>query len=232
MTLSRKDFLKTMSKSDRESFLSQECENISKQREESERIYLQGSLLILDLSFTDTMKVPEINSMICQIRLSVGFLRKQNPQFFKMICAKVSDNLREILMKKGSQSWKVDLFHQEIIDIPAVQGKKIVFLSPDAEDVLDEVDIENSVYVVGGLVDKTVISGQSLKKAMDLGIAAARIPVKEALAGFADPFRLKKVLNINTVVEILHKKASGMDWTQTLMSSVPSRWIRKVSNDE
>ena len=92
---------------------------------------------------------------------------------------------------------------------PFTNGKTIIMLSPDAEEVLTEINSQ-AVYVVGGLVDRTVKSYQTLMKAQELGISCMRLTIKESISDVTNPFKLKKVLNINTVVEILHYKASGV----------------------
>ena len=43
-------------------------------------------------------------------------------------------------------------------------GKKPVYLSPDAAEPLQDIDPETA-YVIGGLVDRTVIKNASLNRA-------------------------------------------------------------------
>jgi tRNA (guanine9-N1)-methyltransferase len=88
-------------------------------------------------------------------------------------------------------------------------------LSPDAADTLDELDFANTVYVIGGLVDRTVIKSQSLQKAVERGVSAARLPLPPLIKG--------TVLNINTVVEILHHRYLGSDWSSSFRKVIPPR---------
>jgi len=225
----RKTFLRSLSREEREKFLGQEkAEKLAKEVE-SERVYREGQVLVVDFSFVGKMKVAEVDSLLAQIRMSVGFLRKQIPQYFKLVCSGVSVNLQEALLKKGSKKWKVDLFPEDIQELPFVHNKNLVILSPDAPDILEEVDLENTVYIIGGLVDKTILSKQTLQKSQALGIKSARFPLKESLLGLVVPCKLKKVLNIITVIEILHKRASGQDWPSTLLSSIPRRWLKPLN---
>ena len=231
MKLSRKEFLYSMNREERLEFLAKELKENEEKQEESQRVYLSGDALVLDLGFTESMKESEVNSMICQIRMTVGYLRKQKPQFFKLVCANVTEQMKSVLTKKGAKKWKVDLEGKGVRDMDASQGKEIVVLSPDAEEVLDEVDCARFVYVVGGLVDRTVLARQTLNMAGREGFRACRLPVREYLKGIVDPSRLKKILNINTVIEIIHKRASGMDWTNCFLTSLPYRWTKKDDQD-
>jgi tRNA (guanine9-N1)-methyltransferase len=224
---SRKDFLCSLSPQARKKFLDQEKVEKAAQELESNRVYLSGLPLVFDLSYCSSMSGSELNSTINQIRLAVGYLRHHSQQYFKLICACVPQPIVDVLRSKGSEVWKLDLFTEDIADIGAIYAKKIVVLSPDAEDVLEDLELDNTVYVIGGLVDRTVKSSQSLLKARENNLSSARLPIKEALRGLADPFRVKKVLNINTVVEILHLKASGLSWEQCLLRSIPQRWLKK-----
>lgn len=45
-----------------------------------------------------------------------------------------------------------------------VRGKRLVYLSPDADKALEEVR-EDTAYVIGGLVDRTVVKYASLMRA-------------------------------------------------------------------
>ncbi len=48
-------------------------------------------------------------------------------------------------------------------------GKKLVYLSPDAPEPLTSVDIDTA-YVIGGLVDRTVLKNASYYRAKELNI--------------------------------------------------------------
>jgi tRNA (guanine9-N1)-methyltransferase len=225
----RKAFLWSLSREEREKFLEQEKDEKLAKEVEIERVYKEGQILIVDFSFVEKMKVAEIDSLLAQIRMSVGFLRKQIPQYFKLVCSGVSADLQQTLLRKGSKSWKIDLYFEDVQQIPIVHNKNLVILSPDATEILDNVDLENSVYIIGGLVDKTILSKQTLQKSQTLGIKSVRFPLKESLSGLVVPYKLKKVLNITTVIEILHRKASGLDWPTTLLSSIPRRWLKPLN---
>jgi tRNA (guanine9-N1)-methyltransferase len=183
--------------------------------------------IIFDLSFMGSMKYAEINSTLNQIRLSIGYLRKRPVKCFKLACCNVSPEIYEILTRKGSNSWKLGLYESEINELGFLGNREIIMLSPDADEILEEVDIEHCAYIIGGLVDKTVKKKETYSKAQNFGWKCKRLPIKETIWQKIDPYRMKQVLNINTVIEILQLKAEGQSWEQSLLTSIPKRWQKK-----
>ncbi|KAJ1474234.1 hypothetical protein T484DRAFT_1833131, partial [Baffinella frigidus] len=62
----------------------------------------------------------------------------------------------------------------------------LVYLSPDAEEVL-EVLRPGTLYVIGGIVDKTVRRGVSRGVARDLDLPCFRLPIQASPPLFAGP---------------------------------------------
>ena len=96
--------------------------------------------------------------------------------------------------------------------------RHLVYLSPDAEDVLEDVE-EDTMYVIGGIVDLAARGvAWSLPKATALGIRAARLPIRENL-----PSVTNQILNIDTALKVLCEKYSGKDWEDALRAALPTR---------
>ncbi len=74
------------------------------------------------------------------------------------------------------------------------------------------------VYVIGGLVDRTVRKGATLKMAQRCGAQAVRLPVAEHLGGLAKP-----VLNVNDVFAVLLAVHGGEGWREALERAIPAR---------
>ena len=55
MKLSRKEFLYSMNREERLEFLAKELKENEEKQEESQRVYLSGDALVLDLGFTESM---------------------------------------------------------------------------------------------------------------------------------------------------------------------------------
>ena len=55
---------------------------------------------------------------------------------------------------------------------------ELVYFSPDAEEALDAID-SSKVYVIGGLVDRSIAKNQSLNRANSMGVRCVRLPLAE-----------------------------------------------------
>ena len=96
--------------------------------------------------------------------------------------------------------------------------RNLVYLSPDAKDLLETVDAD-TMYVIGGIVDlRARGTAWSLPKANALGIKTARLPIRENL-----PRATNQILNIDTVLKLLLEKYAGKDWPAALAAALPSR---------
>lgn len=68
---------------------------------------------------------------------------------------------------------------------------KLVYLTADSENVVEELD-ESRVYIVGGLVDRNRHKNICFKKATELGITNARLPIDRYI-----DMKTRSVLTIN-----------------------------------
>ena len=211
-----------MTEEERREFIIQERVEEESIRMESERVSENGIPLLFDLSYCNIMTSVELGSLQSQISDAVGFLRKQFPQYFKLICANATEEITAKLQKRGAKKWCLFVYQDDIKNIPGLEQKEIVYLSPDAEECLEEIN-NNCAYVIGGLVDRTIQSKKSLERGNALGVSVKRLPVKEYLEGIAKPER--RVFNINTVVQALHFMADGIGCKEALIRSIPKRWL-------
>ena len=60
------------------------------------------------------------------------------------------------------------------------KNKSLVYLTADAEEQLEILE-EDGMYIVGGLVDRNRHPQLCLKKAEELGVRTARLPIGEHL---------------------------------------------------
>ena len=107
--------------------------------------------------------------------------------------------------------------------------KEFVYLSPDAEEELNDVS-EDKIYIIGGIVDRTVIQNLSLNRIISLKnddnceikIVAKKLPLIKYIKDVKNT-----VLNINTVVEILSLYADmdedKKDWKTVFEKALPKR---------
>lgn len=101
------------------------------------------------------------------------------------------------LERMGYQYWTLTSSEEDVLEVSKKMGKKPVYLSPDAPEPLTKIDPDCS-YIIGGLVDRTVIKNASMIRARNLDIPAYHLPIKEMM-------RNRSCLNLDHVVMILCK---------------------------
>ncbi|RQM30242.1 hypothetical protein B5M09_008082 [Aphanomyces astaci] len=176
-----------------------------------------GLRVVVDLDFLNVQTIRR-NSVFKQIATIYGTMKKSSfSNLLSLHLASYGGDVATFCDQKGAQSWKVTRHDQPVHDL--FQNDNVVFLSPDAPTALTAVD-PDTVYVVGGIVDRTVRKSQSLAKAHGSAIRTARLPVQEHL-------RVKShVLNIDTVVLALLEVHNHGDWKRAFESVLPKRLLR------
>jgi tRNA (guanine9-N1)-methyltransferase len=98
----------------------------------------------------------------------------------------------------------------------------IVYLSPDSEQDLEEVD-RYKVYVIGGIVDRSSPSKNlTLHRARVAGLETARLPISRFME-FAKPSPHNLNLPINIVTSMLLDLYRGHEWPRVLQRHMPKR---------
>lgn len=151
----------------------------------------------------------------------------------------------DTVLRKTYQNWRGVRFMTENFDHAAVQAKdwmntpeggtlegairgkeekepspedgEIVYLSSDSSETLTELK-PYSTYIIGGLVDKNRHKGVCYKRATELEIRTAKLPIGEYLR-----MASRHVLATNHVVEIMLKWLELGDWGQAFMQVIPQR---------
>ena len=96
---------------------------------------------------------------------------------------------------------------------------RLVYLTADAPDALDVIDAD-TIYVIGGLVDRSREKGLTLARARAAGIATARLPLAEHLQLGLEQHRS---LAVNHVFEIVMHRARGLEWGDAMLKAMPPR---------
>ncbi|XP_023335292.1 tRNA methyltransferase 10 homolog B [Eurytemora carolleeae] len=136
-------------------------------------------------------------------------------------------NLQEDGLINRTCCAKVDGFRSYIINFkenPVTElfdSKDLVYLSPDAENTLQNLD-PKKVYVIGGLVDDSVKSQVSLNLCQSLNLQCYKLPIDEFMER-GETGTYKQILTINQIFEILLKFYETADWKQALAAGVPPR---------
>lgn len=94
---------------------------------------------------------------------------------------------------------------------------QIVYLTSDSPHTL-EILSPNTSYIIGGIVDKNRHKGLCYKRACELGIPTAKLPIGEYMT-----MQSRSVLAVNHVVEIMLKWLEKGDWGEAFLSVIPKR---------
>lgn len=162
-------------------FKSDEQQQNFKLTTEADRVFNEGIPLVIDMSYCELMSPQEIKSLVLQICQTIGYIRKYENQVFKIICTSITPELEELITSMSKGKWKIHLCSLDVMSIPEAESHEIVMLSPDATDSLDAIH-PNSMYVIGGLVDRTRKKAESLKKAMERRVKCVKLPIREEIS--------------------------------------------------
>lgn len=124
----------------------------------------------------------------------------------------MSEALRVECRKFGCDNWDTEIVRVRDEDLerspsfsapespsssPSVNDSEFIYLSPDADAVLDTSDTVtgNNVYIIGGIVDRNPTPKLSLHRSRRIGAHARRLPMERAPGG--------SLLAVNHVLELL-----------------------------
>ena len=204
-------------------------------REESMAMTLLSAGLLtplrvaIDLSFGHRMNAIEHRSLSQQLIRAYGFSKKAAAPGMSLHISNMATARAEFPeslppqqhLSKWSQDGVITL-----LDEPASEAwrpDELVWLSPDAELPLEAPLSSSSVYVIGGLVDRSVDKWQSHDVARECGATIRRLPLQE----HAPRSDVHKILSIPACVEILAKVNAGQSWASAFSAAVPKRYIAR-----
>lgn len=182
-------------------------------------IMLNEPSLVFDFGFNDLMSKYETRDAARQLKYAFSENRLDSKPFVIHLCNLQKESqlwyeLKNNIKNLETLPWKIH--SGEITDVfPAEQ---LVYLSPDAEDVIQEFDA-NKTYVIGGLVDKASRTPVTLAKSKRLNIRSMRLPLDKYIK-----FHSHKTLTLDQMVMIMLELKRSQDWTRAL-KRVPKRKI-------
>jgi len=175
----------------------------------------------IDCGFGDLMTFKESKSLAVQITFCYAVnKRSENP-----VRISVTDltgvTCQQLNTTNGfPEQWKTRAFSHSTQPLEKVHPdtSKLVYLTSDADHTLDHLD-DSKIYVIGGIVDRNRLKGTTNRKAQELGISTARLPIDDHLKLVSS-----KVLTVNHVFEILLKyRQHGNDWKKAMLDVLPAR---------
>lgn len=179
----------------------------------------RGPGVCIDLGWNAEMTAKERKSLARQLAYSYSAMRKAvegGQQPLSLSIVGMDALMGEALTKAASgwEGWPVLVAEQAL---EQVHSGRVVYLTHDAENVLDKLE-EDCVYVVGGIVDRNRLKGATKEKAHRLGLETRRFDL--------DGIRVScgtKVLTVNHCVEIMLHVSNGMSWTESFLKVLPER---------
>lgn len=175
----------------------------------------------IDLGWNEHMHEKEQKSLARQLSYSYNALRKSVSEGMtpvKLSITGMDDVIKPVMtfVSKGWETWPLSLSDEPLEAFH--DPKQLVYLTHDAEQVLDELN-PNDVYVIGGIVDRNRLKNATMNKANLLGIRSARLNLDTNISlGHGTP-----VLTVNHCVEIMIYAANGMSWKDAYMKVLPVR---------
>ncbi|KAM3849998.1 tRNA methyltransferase 10 homolog B-like, partial [Diretmus argenteus] len=181
-----------------------------------------GLKLYVDLSMTDCMSDKEISRLSGQLRRLYGSNRKATRPFHLFLTDLREDSglYRECLrMNDGFLNYVMDITEESCLDL--FPPGNVIYLTPDAEQVLERVD-PDKVYILGGLVDESIQKKISYSRAKELSVDTARLPIDKYMVKKNNPKNFhSKILAINQVFDILITFCDTGSWTKALETWFP-----------
>lgn len=217
----RRKYLESLTEEERAKF----SEDLKKKEEEIEKKLelglKEGIIVCVDCGFEDQMSVKENKSLAQQLNFVYGRIRSSKVPY-NLHIINYKGMIKETIEKRKMTSWKVtfeprSLF--ELVEQNGFNGREVVYLSPDAEEEIEEFD-KNAIYVIGGLVDATVSLHQTKKKARDLGIKSYKL----AMDQFREKYPFRACLNINHVFDIIDSYHNHGDMYRAIEENLPERF--------
>ncbi|XP_075884374.1 tRNA methyltransferase 10 homolog B isoform X1 [Nelusetta ayraudi] len=183
---------------------------------------ISGPKLCVDLSMTDSMSDKEISRLAAQLRRLYGSNKKAT-QPFHLFLTNLEENSRlynECLrMNEGFLNYMLDITEESCLDL--FPSEALVYLTPDADEALETLDFDK-VYILGGLVDESIQKKLSLRRARELSVQTARLPINEYMVRKINSKNFhSKILAINQVFDILMTFCNTGSWTESLQAWFP-----------
>ena len=178
--------------------------------------------VLIDCDFHDIMKDTEQASIAVQLAHCYSTIRKMETRPMRLgLCGVHPDLLERLKKNSGFDQWGLTI-HENKIEQDSRPRDNFIYLTADAEEELAfEKLTSNHVLVIGGFVDRNRHKGLTFKKATELGIKTAKLPLKNFVHLIAS-----QVLTVNHVVDILATAyQTGGDWETAVKKVIPERKV-------
>lgn len=180
-----------------------------------------GPRLCVDLSMTHHMSKKELSRLAAQIRRLYGSNKKASRPFWICLTGFSTDSplYEECLrMNDGFSAYLLDVTEEDCFSVFPLES--LVYLTPDSERALEDID-ENTVYIIGGLVDESIQKKVTFQKAREHSVKTARLPIQEYMVRRQNEKNYhSEILAINQVFDILSTYFETHSWPEALKKGV------------
>ncbi|CAM0944448.1 unnamed protein product [Alopecurus aequalis] len=176
-----------------------------------------GQKVVLDLEFADLMRPNEIHSLTQQIMYCYAVNGRSATPAHLWLTGCSGEMGTQVQRIPGFDKWIIEKESKPYLEAFADCKEHLVYLTADAETVLDDLDM-SKIYIIGGLVDRNRWKGITQKKAVDQGIQSAKLPIGNYLK-----MSSSQVLTVNQVFEIMQKFVETRDWKTAFFHVIPQR---------
>ncbi|XP_041028735.1 tRNA (guanine(9)-N1)-methyltransferase [Juglans microcarpa x Juglans regia] len=176
-----------------------------------------GQKIVIDLDFAHLMTPTEIHSLVQQIMYCYAVNGRCSSPCHLWLTGCEGEMGSQLQRLPGFDKWIIEKEDRSYMEALEDQKEHLVYLTADAETVLEELD-PKKIYIVGGLVDRNRWKGITMKKAKEQGIQTAKLPIGSYLK-----MSSSQVLTVNQVIEILLKFMETKDWKVSFFQVIPQR---------
>ncbi|KXZ54521.1 hypothetical protein GPECTOR_4g586 [Gonium pectorale] len=184
--------------------------------------------VVIDCGFVHTLQIQtllkaQLRSLAKQVQSAVGHNRRAEQPACLQVASWSGDLAAYADERMGAASWPLVKHARPILEL--FDPRDIVVLSPDAEQPLLDLDL-GRVYVIGGIVDRSIIRGVTAGFAAEHGLETRRLPTIELAEqlGLGPGVSKRPVLNIcDVVAAMLRFRSNGGDWADALDAAIPRR---------
>jgi tRNA (guanine9-N1)-methyltransferase len=187
--------------------------------------------ICIDCSFEKSMSAKEINSLASQIRYCYASNKRAKYPTTVRVTSLTGSTLEQLQKVSGMDRWSHRAFYHTpqsifqayaptMIDAMKKQRERpqFCYLTGDSDTVLETLQ-DNTIYIIGGIVDRNRLKHATLDRAQSLGMVTAKLPLAEYCT-----IGTTKVLTCNHVFDILLKyREHGGDWKKAFLESLPNR---------
>ncbi|XP_041523786.1 tRNA methyltransferase 10 homolog B isoform X2 [Microtus oregoni] len=163
----------------------------------------------------------ELSRLAAQIRRLYGSNKKASRPFWICLTGFSTDSplYEECLrMNDGFSAYLLDVTEEDCFSLFPLES--LVYLTPDSERALEDVD-QNTVYVIGGLVDESIQKKVTFQKAREHSVKTARLPIQEYMVRRQNEKNYhSEILAINQVFDILSTYFETHSWPEALKKGV------------